>query len=107
MEHLGRSTERNLPPGGNWAALEEGAVEASISQVLCCTQLTLASLNREAIYKGYQVAWESYRELENQVSRLRRQHLQSHSKMLPGRSAGLGTDPPRLPADTADGDAGR
>lgn len=56
MTLRGRSTEQNLPQGGNWAALEEGAMEASISQVLCCTQLTLASLNREAIYKGYQVA---------------------------------------------------
>ena len=52
---LGRSTEQTAPQDGNRATLE-GAVAVPIGQVLCCTQCTLAGLNREAVYKGHWVA---------------------------------------------------
>ena len=45
-----------LPQADKWAARGEGAVASCIGQVLCCTQRTLAGLNREAIYKGHWVA---------------------------------------------------
>lgn len=68
-------------------------MEASVSQVLCCKQLTMASLSREAFIKGHQEA-VSLKENENQVSALRgqKQHLKSQAKMLLGRNTGLGTD---------------